>query len=198
MKPGHKEQGASLIETLIALSMLSLLMVVMFSIFRMGAAAWKSGEADAELAQSAQVITDRLTKEAARSALASIALDPSTAPSTAISFLSPVDPVTNLPDYDGSVGSPVWHSQSVCYYDAATKEVRWRSIPLTSPTTTASPLATLASDRTGGSLLSQEVVECEFVLLDRVVEVYLTLERKRYGKETPDWLELRSSVCFRN
>ena len=46
--------------------------------------------------------------------------------------------------------------------------------------------------------MSQEVVECEFVLLDRVVEVYLTLERKRYGKETPDWLELRSSVCFRN
>ena len=180
------------------MSMLSLLMIVMFGIFRMGAAAWKSGEADAELAQSAQIVTDRLTKEAARSTLASIALDPPTPPSTALSFLSPVDPATSLPDYDGTVGSPVWHSQSVCYYDASKKEIRWKSIPLATPTTSVTPLVALASQRTGGTLLAEEVVECEFVVLDRIVEIYMTLERKRYGKETPDWLELRSSVCFRN
>lgn len=194
----NRSHGTTLLETVISLSLLGLLMLLMFSVYRLGANAWKSGETDAQLAQSAQIVTDRLAKEASRSALVSLALDPIGPPSSAVSFLSPVNPATSLPDYDGTVGSPVWHSHSICYFDSTQGEIRWRSIPLAMPTTSAAPLATLAAERNNGILLSKEVTECEFLQMDRTIEVFIAVERKRYGKETPDRMELRSSVCFRN
>lgn len=193
-----KLQGATLIEAIVSLSMLSLLMVLMFQVYRLGAAAWQSGEADVQLAQAAQLVTDRLTREVARSPFASVSLDPATPPATAIAFLSPMDPLDNIPDYDGPLRSAVWHSFSIVHHVAATKELRWRRLPLSTPTTTPTPLASLGLERNGGTLLAAEVTTCEFSLVDRTLELRLVMERQRYGKTDPDRMELRSSTCFRN
>jgi len=194
----YDQLGFTLAETAIGLFTLGLLMAMTFGIYRSGALAWQSGESDAQLSQSAQVFTDRLTREASRTTTASITLDPMTAPSTAIAFLSPWDPARNLPDYDPISRSPIWHSYSVFHWSDSDKVIRTQNLPLGTPTTAVDPLFSLAAQRSGGILLCAEVEDCEFSLVESLIEVRLVLERKRYGKETPDRIEVLSSVAVRN
>lgn len=198
MRRGRFVLGATLIEAVVSLSMLGLLMMLMFQVYRLGANAWQSGETDVQLVQSAQLITDRLSREAGRAAAASVALDPPGPPSSAVSFLSPVNPVSSKPDYDPVQRSPIWHAHSIFYHDAAQGEVRWKMLPLSTPTLVTTPLAGLDSERNGGILLSQEVTQCEFEYLNPTLRVRLQLERKRYGKELPDRVSLSTSVLLRN
>ena len=198
MRIRSRSGGTTLLEALVSVSVLGLLMSMMFAIYRIGAVAWKSGESDVQLAQSAQLVTDRIGREAARSANTSVALDPPASPSTAVSFLSPIDPGTGRPDYDASQRSAIWHSHSVFYHDVTSSEVRQRSIDLATPTAATTPLANLSLERTGGTLLAREVSSCEFFFADRTLEIRLVLERKRYGNEAPDRVELNSSVVLNN
>lgn len=198
MSFGRAARGHTLIEAMVAMTLLSILMVVMFLVYRTGAVAWKAGETEVQLSQAAQLVTDRIAREAARSSVASLSLDPPVAPSTAVAFLSLVSDTTGLPDYSASQRTPVWHSYSIFAYDAGKKEIRFKSLDLTSPQTATIPLSTLDVDRAGGGLLAGEVTNCEFFTNAQTLSVQLGLERKRYGKDQPDHFELHSVVVFRN
>ncbi|GMU51595.1 MAG: hypothetical protein AMXMBFR33_07410 [Candidatus Xenobia bacterium] len=152
-----RERGQTLLETLVSLGLLSLLMVLMFAVYRTGANAWMKGDAQVSLIQDLRVVTERLAREVERSAYESATLDPGPNAGTALAFLSSWDEVAQRYDYDPAVGSPGWHKYFVCYYDAPAREVRWLEVALPTPTTTAAPLPGLASYRAGGRVLASQV-----------------------------------------
>lgn len=172
---------------------LSMMMAMMFLIYRQGANAWKKSEAQTDLVHSARGVSARLEREIERSIYDSASLDAG----TAVAFLSSYDDATQRYDYDAVNRTPVWHKYLICYYDAAAREVRWKEVPI-APTTAPTPLAGLAGQRNGGVLLAKDVTRCDFVLSDRLLQLNLELQRKRYGSEAPESIRLPCSMFFRN
>lgn len=172
---------------------LAMMMTMMFVIYQQGAHAWKKSEAQTDLVHSARGVSARLEREVERSAFDSAALDAQ----TAVAFLSSYDDATQRYDYDPLNRCPVWHKYLICYYDAARREVRWKELPIAA-TTIPTPLATLAAERTGGVVLATDVTRCEFTLSDRFLQLTLELQRKRYGSQAPETIQLPCSMYFRN
>lgn len=196
--PPLRRRGQTLLETLVSLGLLSLLMMLMFAVYRMGANAWMKGDAQVSLIQDLRVVTDRLAREVERSAYESATLDPGPNNGTALAFMSSWDEATQRYDYDPAVGSPVWHRYLVCYYDAPAREVRWVEVDLATPTTTAAPLPGLAGYRSGGRVLASQVDRCDFILTESLLETRLETSRKRYGSDIPEKLQLDGAAFFRN
>ncbi|MEW6279273.1 MAG: hypothetical protein AB1758_11660 [Candidatus Eremiobacterota bacterium] len=192
-----KRAGATLIETLIGLSLLCLLMLMMFFIYRVGASAWKKSEAQTQLLQEGQVVTGRLSREVERSVYDSASLDPGPNNGTAVAFLTCWNETANRYEYDAASRSPIWQRYEICYYDSATQEVRWTQAPFV-PSTTPAPLGGLAGFRNGGRVLARNVTRCDFVLTDHVLELQLELQRKRYGSDDLEKVELPCRSVFRN
>ena len=191
-------RGNTLAETIISLFLLNLLMAFMFFVYRLGATALQSGEADTQLTQSAQLVTTRMSREASRSSFESLALDPPSGPATAVSFLSPVGANSGSPSYDPNTLFPIWHSHFVCYHVEGAQELRWKMIPVSSPSINIERLTNLELQRSQGALLSEEITSCEFTVVDKTLEVNLLAARQRLGKNEPDTIQLRSTVFFRN
>lgn len=183
---------------MVAFLLLSLLMVMMFFIYRTGASAWKKSEAQMRLLQDAQVFTTRLSREAERGAHASVSLDPGPTAGTALSFLTCWNATTQQYEYDASARSPVWQKHLLLYYDSAAKEVLLREIPLAPVSTTAVPLAPLSGFRSGGRTLARNITNCSFSVQDRLLELQLTLELKRYGSPKLEQVQLPTRVFLRN
>jgi len=190
--------GLSLLELMVALGLLSLMMVMMFFIYRQGASAWKKTEAQTQLLQNLQVFTNRLSRETERSIYASAAADPGPSTGTAVSMLSCWSDMNSRYDYSGLTRGPIWQKYLVFYYNNATQEVLLREIPLTPPGSTAVPLAGMAAFRTGGRALARNVTQCNFTLQDRLLEVQLELKLKRYGSPSLEVLQFPCRVFFRN
>lgn len=194
----RKSSGQTLVEVLVGFLLLTLLLTGMFFVYQIGANAWKKGESQSNLVQSAQVFLARLGREVERSDAHGATLDPGPSTGTAVAILSCYDPVTQRDDFDPSLRSPIWHSYQVFYYDSARRQVLVREVPLPTPTTVASPLAGLAALRTEGRTLATDVDRCEFTLSPNLLEVQLELNQKRYGSRTPEHLELPGRMAFRN
>ncbi len=109
-------RGTTILEALVGTALLAVLLTTMFLIYTTGAKAWKAGESDVQLAQSAQTVTARMARDVERSIYTSVALDPLPPPSSAVSFLSPINPTTGQPDYD-----------------AAKRELRVKQVPIAPP-----------------------------------------------------------------
>ena len=197
MKTSHR--GTTLIEAILSLTLLNLLMAFMFFVYRLGASAWQSGQADTQLAQTVQSVVDRISREASRSSIESLSFEPQ-APDVAsiIAFLSPIDQTTNSPSYDPVTLLPLWHSHFVCYYDQGNKELRWKKVPVALPSIEATPLNSLNSQRSDGALLAEEISACEFFVIGDSLDLTITAERQRYGSSKPDQIKLHSTVFFRN
>jgi hypothetical protein len=193
-----RNSGQTLVEMLVGFVLLTLLMAGMFFIYQIGANAWKKGETQGNLVQTAQVFLARLGREVERSDAHGATLDPGPATGTAVAILSCYDPVNQRDDFDPNVRSPIWHSYQIFYYDSATRQVLLREVPLPAPTTVASPLAGLAALRTGGRTLARDVDRCDFTLSPNLLDVRLEMNQKRYGSQAPEHFELPGRMAFRN
>ncbi|MCA9796856.1 MAG: hypothetical protein KC910_33835 [Candidatus Eremiobacteraeota bacterium] len=189
-------KGHTLLELVLGLGLLILLMVTMFAIFRMGASAWKKGEAHADLMHALQVTLAHCTRSVEQSVYDGLALDPPGAP-TGLSLISSWDQANSEFDFDGTAGAPVWHRHVIIYYDAAQQEVLQRELAIP-PTTTAAPLATLSLERTGGRVLAREITAFNCTLVGRELTFNVEATKKRYGSYQPEVLRLSSSIGFRN
>lgn len=188
----------TLVELMVAFGLLSLLMGMMFFIYRQGAAAWKKTEAQTQLLQQIQVFTTRLNREAERSSAVSAALDPGPLTGTALSLPSCWDHSTNRYDYSALSRAPVWHQHLIFYFNSATQEVFLREEPVLPPRSGPLPLAGLAAFRSGGKVMARGVSLCNFTLQNGLLEVEFELRMKRYGSEQPEVVRLPTRVYFRN
>ncbi len=196
-------RGTTLLETMVGAAILSGLTLALFFIYRMGASAWKKGEAQTEMLQDLQGSIARLTREAERSTFVSVVTEPG-----AISFLSPLD-ANGVIVYDPAGQKPVWQKYVVMYYDAPNEQVRWLEVPLApgSPEMgQAEPIQLydaggsqpLSTYRVGGKVIASHITRCEFTAADGFVEVLLESTRKRYGSPAPEKFVLQSAAAFRN
>lgn len=192
------DRGHTLVELMVGFMLLTLLFGMLYFVYRTGAGAWKKSETQVELLQEAQVVTSRLSREVERSVYDSAEVDPGPNIGTAVAFLSCWNDATDQYDYDATSRSPIWHKYLICYYDAANQKVYWNETPLGSPTTAAAPLPALATYRSGGKLLASHVTRCDFTLSEEVLELQLELERKHYGSEKLEQIQLPTRVFFRN
>lgn len=191
-------KGHTLLELVLGMGLLVLLMTAMFFLYQMGASAWKKGETQTELLQQAQMVTGRLEREVERSVYAATVLDPGPSSGTAVSLLSCWDEAAQRYDYDPATRSPVWHRYQICYFDAGAGVVYWKDVPLAPPSTTPLPMVGLAGQRTDGRVLARNVVTCDFRLSEQVLELQLALEKKRYGSQGPERIEVPATAMFRN
>lgn len=51
---------------------------------------------------------------------------------------------------------------------------------------------------TGGRVLARDVETCDFTLSQQLLELNLVLEKKRYGHEAPERVEIPVVMYFRN
>jgi type II secretory pathway pseudopilin PulG len=193
-----KKRGLSLPELMVGFGLLSLLTVLMFFVYKFGASAWKKSEAQTRLLQDAQVFTTLLSREAERTSHASVSLDPGPLTGTAVAFVSCWNTSTNRFEYDPAARGPVWQQHLLFYYDDVNQEVKVREIPLVPVSSTPIPLASIGSFRSAGRALARNVSGCTFSLQDRLLNLRLTLDVRRYGSPETEKLEVPTRVFFRN
>lgn len=201
-------RGTTLLETMIGAMLLCLMMAALFFIYQMGASAWKKGEAQTELMADIETCHARLIRELERSTYASLSLDPVAPPGPAISFLSAVDDAGQF-CFDTVTQQIQWQKYVAVYYDAASREVRWREIALAPgapEANTPEPIesydagggAPLATYLTGGQAMARNISSLQMVWSNGVLELTTRGERKRYGSERLEEFSLRSVVGLRN
>lgn len=199
----RRSRATTLLETMIGAAILSGLTLALFFIYRMGASAWKKGEAQTEMLQDLQGSIAKLTREAERSTLVSLTIEPG-----AIAFLSPLDAAGQVV-YDPASQRPIWQRYVVMYYEPASQKVYWRVIPLAPGAPEmglaepiqdydAGGLQPLASYRAGGTVIATHISRCEFSVTDGLVQILLESTRDRYGSDRPERFLLESAVAFRN
>ncbi|MCA9792598.1 MAG: type II secretion system protein [Candidatus Eremiobacteraeota bacterium] len=196
------KRGMTLAEVMIAMVLLGLLTGALFYIFRLGSNVWAKGDTESELLGSISVVEAKLSREAERSVYESVSVE---AAGQGVAFLSPMD-ANGVFRYDPITSMPRWQKYIVIYHDPAQKALLWREVPVVgSPTeNTAGPIelfsgSTLASFFSGGKVLARELTGCRFwVGPDRQLLVWLEAEKERYGSSTPEHVEWRTAVSFRN
>jgi hypothetical protein len=194
-------RGTTLLETLVGAFVLSLLFVCLFFTYRVGASAWKKGETETDLLQNLQVAKSRLTRELERSVYDSVSVDPN-----GIAFLSALDVYGDF-QMDNASSTPRWQKYVVVYYDAPARILRWQEIPVVGTPQEMNPTPIesfgaanpLTSYFNSGREFMRDVETCVFQWTpDLLVGFTWATEKKRYGKNTPDRIEIRSAVGFRN
>lgn len=204
--------GFSIIETIIAGSILSLLMVSLFMLYTMGANAWMKSDTDAELLGQAQGFVMRVAREAERSSVFSVSLN--TPVPDGICFLSPQDSNGNF-QFDPYTKRPRWQKYVLYYRDSTQGEIRTLEQSVVGTPAELSPLElpdpTLRTGLTphlvGGQPILAGSEALEFAIhpaplerngMNERLEIVLTLAKDVRGQTGPRDLEVRHFTRFRN
>ncbi len=194
--------GTTIAELMVAIFILGLLFVALFEIYRMGASAWRKGEAETTLLQGLQVVKSRLDRELERSTFDSLSVD-----ANGLAFLSAMDYGTRSFVIEPALVRPRWQKYIVVYYDPPQRAILWREVPVvgTPQENGATPIEAfgaqtpLASYYAGGRVVIRDVAAWQIqVTVDELVALTWRVERQRYGKQAPETIELRSVVHMRN
>lgn len=208
-------KGFTLIETIIAASIFSFLLVTLFMVYRTGADAWMKSDANSELLGKAQVLTSKISRAVERSSYQSLAINRS-APD-AVSFLSPLDS-NGVFQYDSYRNRPLWQEYLFFYRDRVTGDVRVNTRSVVGTPAEITPLRVgptswrrqfdLTPDLVGGKLLVDNSVSLDFRILpvaraDRLnnnerLEMTLVVQKEVRGRTDPRTLESRTIMKFRN
>lgn len=199
------QRGLTLVELMVAATLLGLLTFAMFAIYRMGASAWAKGSVRSEMLADLQVATARLEKDLGRSTYSSFSVG---AGGSAVSFLTPVDD-TAPQTFESITGAPLWRRYVLYWLDAASGELRRREVPLPAGAPEESAPGPIESFGTSGPLalyldqgraVARDVTlfTCSVPGPNRPVRTQLTAQRQRYGTSRVETASLRSTVWLRN
>lgn len=204
-----RQQGLTLLETMVGASITLVLLTAVFFVFRMGASAMMKVSARNELLQGLQTASTLLARDVEQSVYGSLSLTPG---GGAISFLSALDDNGDF-QVDG-LGAPLWQRYVIYYHAAApASELRRLEVPLAagSPEQTApgpiesyGPSQVLSTYLSGGRVIAQHVFSARF-LVDTAAPLTRPLvigefegRQKRYGRSDEEVLQIRSSALIRN
>ena len=109
-----KSRGFSLLETMMAVCLLSIVMGAMFYIFSVASTSWLKARKTIEVKESAQVTFTRLTTLIRSSAINSVTVIPYQDTNNAISFLSAIDTTTGKTEYTDK-GVMFWKKYMIFY-----------------------------------------------------------------------------------
>lgn len=187
-------------ELTVAGFILGLLLFAIFSIYRMGASTLMKVDAQTEMLQQLQTVLSKLSREAERSIYDGVSVSPD---GSAVAIL-------NATYGDGSFavnasGGIIWQSYVIYYWDSASNAVARTTLPYLPPdptvpdkleSYTGNPLNVYAS---GGQIMARGVTACTFAIEgDTFLQADLEAQKKRYGREDPERLRLRTTVLLRN
>jgi hypothetical protein len=187
----------------VASFVLGMLFVLLFRIYQIGASAWKKGDAQPDLLQGMQVAKARLSVEIERSIYESLSLGPG---GNGLSFLSAVDD-TGVFRYDPVTLTPRWQKYVVVYFDAPNKNLMWTTVSVVgtpqemtpAPIEAFGPMLPVQTYFTGGRPVARDLAVCTFAVTpDQLVSFTWIGQKKRYGSERLEKLELQSQLGFRN
>lgn len=106
------------------MGILLLLLTVLFSIFFLGAKAWRKTDDRFELLRNTQTVISQIAREAERGSVFSVSIEPG----RAVSFLSPINNSGNF--VTNTLGDVRWERYLVFYHDPISQEVRLVDVPL--------------------------------------------------------------------
>lgn len=186
----------------------SILMVLLFFAYRMGASAWRKADTESELLQNLQVATRKIARplEASTSPSVTLSVSPSL---TAISYLSAVDGAGNFAVQPGTI-KPEWQHYEVFYYVPSEGQLYQTAVDLlpgsperTSPGpienfTSASGKHPLSSYCTTGRVIARHLTDFTVQSVDNMVTIEVEGQMKRYGSGRLEQLRLRSATHLRN
>lgn len=197
-----------MIELMVSCFIFGLLTVVLFFFYRMGASAWKKGDAESELLQNLQVACRKISRPLEASSATSVSTY-ANATHTALSFLTAVgaadtfmvQPDTLLPD---------WQSYQVFYFERAQQTLYQREVDLlagSSQHTVPGPIQSFVSSSgthplgfycTDGRPIARHLTDLTVTLNGSLVTIEAEAQMKRYGSERNEQLRLRSTTHLRN
>ena len=114
----------TVIDLVVAMSLLLVLLTVLFAIFFLGGKAWRKTDDRYELLRNTQAVIAQINREAERTTTFSVSI----IPNRAVSFLSPMNANGNF--VTDSLGDVRWERFLVFYHDPASQEVRLVDVPL--------------------------------------------------------------------
>lgn len=193
-------RGLSLLDTILALSLLLIILGLTFELFMTGARSFASGERQHDLSRQATIALDRVTRN-----LESARPDSLTVAASAISFLTCRDGQNQLALNNDS--TPLWQGYELYFLDAGAHQLKQRRLPLATPSSTLQPLEEY-NDGSGVHALnfycnSTEVVARQVAVFelqrpqsDRV-NLRLRLELAAEGQQKARHLEVQTAVLLR-
>lgn len=199
--------GFTLIEVMVATTLIGVMFTVLFIIFRLGANANTKALTRHEMLLEIRMLMDRINRTMTSSQRDGVEISPEGDILSAISTLD----IDKNPRINFNQGKLVWQSYSVFYLDSATRTIRETRVPA-SPTTTAVPLGRynqasgsvpISRYADGGRLLVDNVESFQTTRLDSQIDrhlyqVVVSAQRSRQGSTAPESLEMSSVVRLRN
>lgn len=187
-----------MVELMLGILLLGMLLVVLFTIFERGWAAWRQANTRNDLSNQSRQAVDSLTRELEASVYESVSLGPES-----VSFLSARDD-DGQPVLDAA-GNILWQRFVLYYRDPATRRMLRCEEPvpggLAAPTTieahTGTPLTNhLAPDR----LIATDVERFDLAVppASRRLELEVVVEMAQRGGLPPATMSVQSGVSFRN
>lgn len=192
-----RSRGHTLIEALVAGALLVVLLGLVLSTYAGGSGALRKIEAQSDLQSQAQVLTMRLSQDLLRANSRSLSLEPQ-----AVAMLLPAAGML-LDDESHEL----LYDRYVVYYRQG-QEVRRREVALAPDAPERSlpgPIESYGARRdlafycTEGQLLASGVTLLNLEQIDdRLLLLEVEMERKRYGKDSPDRFKLTSGFRLHN
>ena len=203
----RRTRGLTIVELMVAMTVLSVAGLLTMALFRMGVGGWKKMEAQSGLLADYEVLSGKLSREVQKSTYVSASTDIGPDGPT-LAFLSATDDTTGVFHLDPVSYQPRWQSYQVFYYDSAARRIYLHKVPLApgSPEIDSpEPIedydagtGNIHDYRTAGRLLMADVDLCTFTLADNMLVLQVEGSRRRYGTERPETLKMRTSIAFRN
>lgn len=199
----RSQQGATVVELLIAGSISAILVGLCTSIFLRGAHIWAKVESQSDVLQEMQVVVAKFHQFGGASRIHSVTADTD---SGVLAFPSASDEAGNSA-IDGDSGQAIWYRYDILYYDAAERAMYFRELPIVTPTTDPERLVNyddgsgqrpLSFYKSRGRSLAKDIVEMDTEVDGGVVHLRLKGERRRAGSERPELLEIEGRVYPRN
>ncbi len=202
----RRVEATTLIEVLIASSILLLIISFIFFVYVNGTRAWHRGQNQADLLQDLMLVQEAVRRDLASSAYASLTIDQ---PNRAFSVLSPRGPNGRPVVVDGEIE---WQSYVVFYHDATQRAVLRLEVPLIAAAPERSAPAPIEQYDPGsgprnlvdylgdGEVIGRDIYSLTVTPLAgaRVLKVELEGRRPRHQDTEPEKITLPAAVQFRN
>lgn len=193
-------RGVGLSEVMVAASVLLILVGLQLVLIQGASSAFHKTNTQADLLQDMEITLARFTRDAQGSTLAGLSLN-----GNGVAFLSAHLAQQNL--QLSPTGQPMWKQYLLYYFDAPSKELRWRALPMATPSET--PLALdaynfgsgplpMATYQVSGKPLARFVDSFSVTAVNSEISTTLQCSRVRYGSPKPEKISMTQTVCMRN
>lgn len=193
-----RPRGVTIAELLVAASLLGLLLIAIFAVYRSGANAWAMGDAKTELLQQVQLGVSRMAREAERSVYGGVTIAGDEA---AVSFISAEEDGSFETETDTT--RMLWKKYVVFYHDPQTQTLMSREVELAGPIVDAQPiestLGAIDNYRHGGKIVSRHVDSLQVAFEPPALLTFeLGVKKDRYGRRDAETRVLARTARVRN